>query len=950
MHEKAAGRASLPAKGPHHCFLCKNLVENSRPLAKAKASQYGLQEDQVVQGARVCSNCRCKAVRSSTIQCPIPNCTAVKNRVKRLKPLPSALGSVSQELRDSILADLQIAAGVTHSCSGCHSRILRRLNLKSGSNPDGDDWTDKEVEAFCNAIQEHGPHWTKVATALSTTEGCSTKTHYQCKAFFQKNQKKLGLNALMNEYRKNSNPEHKPTLTDEEESGSSTSSCEEETGNVPGAASDTDSAASPTNAEANAPLNQQKQFADIPRVPGVKVESSVISPRISQEGAPHVTHRDEYDSSATETADEGQGAVESEHNFAGKLPIKSVLNQTSSVSVDMKDLMLNVIERSLMKSGTNSTNAGGSQQTPTISSILGTNRVLGGASYPSREYRGSPSAPPMSSTPNNELPKEGLVVMQVQQALKENSAEGVTLDLSTRKRGPSPHSKLHQQPPPKAAPPRSYEPIVFRDVPTGQPPMYLTQPYHPAKGSITQGTPMPGSHLSAQSFPASSTRYEMPTKGQLKESDQSDIIMSDFITSQQMHGRPAEAPMHHYYPIYPAGGAQLVPNQQRQGVIQRGAAKPMPQQQRPPPRSSSPPPMKKSAYPQGHEALNNLVDIALQQGSLPVPKEKMNSVGGPPAMINEGLGKGLADSHMVAEQRIQQPQMYADYPPLQERSLMKLQNSAYRKEYYGRRQDEDPPRPNLQSMRQLPTEPDRQKQSPAPYMSRAPPAPKQSNEQQLTAASLIHAIITHQINQSSDVEAAVPRPSDKLFQGFQRELPAKSHANDSSEMESGRLSKPSDDSTDGKETLGEHIDRIINKDFQTKRPDESRPGKRCEEPLEVDTMKNCTSYEQISPPPPSRPDVVSNYSDDKPLLFDYVKSRIVQAMRISEDEADASESKAKEAAIGSQEQQRPEDERQAAPTESAYPSYPPPLEAAAAPQAPPKPPETQYEPLSEPED
>lgn len=93
------------------------------------------------------------------------------------------------------------------SCPGCHSRILRRLNVKTNSM-DNDDWTDKEVEVICNAIQEHGSQWIKVASVVSTAEGCSAKTHYQCKAFFQKNQKKLGLNALMNEYHKVCSKQH----------------------------------------------------------------------------------------------------------------------------------------------------------------------------------------------------------------------------------------------------------------------------------------------------------------------------------------------------------------------------------------------------------------------------------------------------------------------------------------------------------------------------------------------------------------------------------------------------------------------------------------------------------------------------------------------------------------------------------------------------------------------
>lgn len=99
---------------------------------------------------------------------------------------------------------------------------------------------------------------------------------------------------------------------------------------------------------------------------------------------------------------------------------------------------------------------------------------------------------------------------------------------------------------------------------------------------------------------------------------------------------------------------------------------------------------------------------------------------------------------------------------------------ACRKDYYGRRAEDDAQRQqvmqqNMQNMRQLPQMPPEPPKQSVPYMSRAPPPPPKQNapgEQQLTAASLIHAIITHQINQSSDVEMTNThtRPGDKLFQ------------------------------------------------------------------------------------------------------------------------------------------------------------------------------------------
>lgn len=143
--------------------------------------------------------------------------------------------------------------------------------------------------------------------------------------------------------------------------------------------------------------------------------------------------------------------------------------------------MLNVIERSLMKPvGSQPLSASAnnsSPQTPTISSILRSDKPL---MFPSREYRGSPSAPPMAQSAGpQDLPKEGLVVMQVQQALKESSAEGVTLDLSTRKRGPSPMAKMqqqqHQHPPrPTLRPSYMIENMHYRDGPPPQS-MYQSQ-------------------------------------------------------------------------------------------------------------------------------------------------------------------------------------------------------------------------------------------------------------------------------------------------------------------------------------------------------------------------------------------------------------------------------------------------------------------------------------------
>lgn len=120
--------------------------------------------------------------------------------------------------------------------------------------------------------------------------------------------------------------------------------------------------------------------------------------------------------------------------------------------------------------------------------------------------------------------------------------------------------------------------------------------------------------------------------------------------------------------------------------------------------------------------------------------------------------------------------------------------------------------------------------------------------------------------------------------------------------------------------------------------------------------RSSSSYEQISPPT-ARPDAVANFEEKSHLSpLDYVKNRIVEVMRISEEEDDASDAKAKEAAASApapspQQQQRSDACEPAGSAYSPYQQQQPPMEAAGGPPPPQaKPAEAQYEPLSEPED
>nr|CAD7429781.1 unnamed protein product [Timema monikensis] len=571
--------------GVHPCIVCKTSLDQflqSRPLPRSHALQYGLSEDQVTPGARVCNTCRCKSVRSRYTQCPMPKCPNGKGRVKRLRSLPGKWTELPPEIRNPIIIEFQIPETLTKCCSACFNRISRRLapHIQDGNAIADDDqlsqcqqlrWSEEEIESAKRALKEFGTNWSKVAERVG-----NTKTHHQCKNFYFNYRKKMGLDLLVQEYNKNHlGEERKPTVTDEEESGSSTSSCDEMSG-VP-LNSDTDSAASPNNSQ---PIEEKRSspmktvlVSDVreEQLDLAKVRQATETEETKAPNPPTQTAvcKEDYDSSATETADEGQGGADADASAVVRQSPKTINYPISSTSVtvvpsqpecggvqtpgvlglrasdlgvlglsihavngpvregspptrSVKDLVLGMIEMQLLKNpgghGNNtSVNLSGTIVEPTISSILKTDHhaeihrsdITFGREYRSEaksrqvqvtqdtslatlsvvnsHHSSTPTSlhphlpPPGSSlleripqcmqatitqcsTPSSvEFPKEGLVVVQVQQALREN--EGVTLDLSIKKprecspsplasivrdsspmgsRGDSPYQPIHQ--------------------------------------------------------------------------------------------------------------------------------------------------------------------------------------------------------------------------------------------------------------------------------------------------------------------------------------------------------------------------------------------------------------------------------------------------------------------------------------------------------------------------
>ncbi|XP_059608469.1 uncharacterized protein LOC132256217 isoform X2 [Phlebotomus argentipes] len=345
------------------CFVCKaSLCSRSRPLEKSRCKQYGIPEASLVAGARVCNTCQCKSLRSKYSSCPLPTCPNAKDRVKRFRNLPTRLFDLAPEIRDAIVAEFQIPPGVQKCCSACLIRIRRKLapHIQTAV------FTDEEVGRLKGALGEWGHNWQKLEEVMG-------KPAATVRMFYSVNRKKCGLEEAVAEYYKK-NPgemrEMQGELSDVDESDFSTSSCDEREAN-----SDTASAESPpTNAAPG-------QMPSVGVVPTGKLSLEVDAMAAGQMGMvkkseeerlpqpePAKRHSmksvEECDSSATETADE-----ENELSPANRQSPKVLLypNQTtitmlpfsgqngprdvSSPPQNVRDVVLNVIERSLKTSG-----------------------------------------------------------------------------------------------------------------------------------------------------------------------------------------------------------------------------------------------------------------------------------------------------------------------------------------------------------------------------------------------------------------------------------------------------------------------------------------------------------------------------------------------------------------------------------------------------------------------
>ncbi|XP_050519955.1 uncharacterized protein LOC126893623 isoform X3 [Daktulosphaira vitifoliae] len=994
------------------CAVCKaENVACPRTLNPSDASQYGVKPEDIKPGSRVCNTCRCKVVRSQNrrvIYCPLPSCPTVQSNtrrpVKRLRPLPAKWSTA----QDIIASEFQISQSTTKCCSACFNRIQRRLmalgvvGTTNNINTDSlDGWTDEETNALKKGIREHGTRWSEISKLVGPN-----KSHYHCKEFYFSFRKKLGLDLLVQEYKKANGSEQKPALTDEEESGSSTSSCDET--NLVLCDSDTQSAPSPTNTLPQSSPNRETNSPSQIKLTSKETQNDTELNNRSLVG------KEDYDSSATETADEGTGGTaENESSVLQHNSINELEKKDKNVTdISVSDILSDVIEKQFTKEHvSNREKENGSM--PTISSILLDpeypikDRNTGSNNIEIKQSMATISVVP--SPREHHHNKDSLVVLQVQSSKAPDIRvpEGVTLDLSIKKSREEdsyadPLPIKHAQPPPppgtmyrppptqihetnnfyspqyaelgrsgkqgeiywtKISPSNNHVMVhpsqsvphvtvkqtsqiklpnkvtspqltianvvssklspnmlnssktsgsIMHGTPVSAATLYIppqsnrySQSSQSSGGSITQGTPVHQRmlHNSSQNinpdyYQKRSSQYQ---SRQPHFSEQRQIIMNDYITSQQMHSNvTAQFPRAQKPPVT----SSLYYQPTRQGVIQRHNTAP---------KVTSP-----QSYPPGHEALGSLVDVAIRQPSLPVPlthsddrhREPERFVRGSPVpkIYREQRHEQIQREREIVAQREREMQAVAQIREQQQREqyLREKQMMHHRltPEQHSRmvasfqqqqRQQEPREQPRVmqipstvssfqQSRSNTPVS--RNQEPPSNIQNRDNGAAsgrlsRQGMEHALTAANLIDAIITHQINQSNDgtghpsnavptsnhTHIQQPRAGDKLFQAFPEANEKSAVKTRSSPEITNRQGEP----YQSEHNFKEYPSYMLATGFEphTWKLRRALQQKECEQQLKDDNNR-VRFY-------PTQADI--------PLSpLDYVKNRIAEVMRTSDDD------------------------------------------------------------------
>ncbi|CAN7937674.1 unnamed protein product, partial [Ixodes hexagonus] len=292
------------------CAVCRCRLDQGsrwRPLTKANCHVYALKESDLTPEARVCASCRFKTVRQRFVQCPIPTCKTPKRKLKRLRPLPSKWAELDKDVKESIVQELQIPAGIQKCCSACFNRIARKLEPHPPSEDCGDSssrWTEEEMEQAKRGLREYGTDWPALASLVQS------KTKEQCKNFYFNYKRKLCLDEIVRTFREvqASKDDGKRQVTDDEDSGETTTSCEEDNC-ADRCSSDTASACSPSAKQLDeVSVWECEKPMLAPAMPAIAPPPEVLAKPPGTDGNNGFEASADYDSSATVSADEGQAA------------------------------------------------------------------------------------------------------------------------------------------------------------------------------------------------------------------------------------------------------------------------------------------------------------------------------------------------------------------------------------------------------------------------------------------------------------------------------------------------------------------------------------------------------------------------------------------------------------------------------------------------------------------
>lgn len=305
----------LMEDGPHRCCVCDADVENfskSRSVNRTNFQIYGISSFK--PGLRICMNCHFKNMKRT---CPFLSCKTPRRKLKRLKMLPPQWFALPEDSRHSLAKELDLPGETTTACPRCVMRLSRRIGAVSPSatlslqnqNTENISWSDKEIELLKKGLFENGKNWNVISSLIAT------KTVKECRMFYFNYKYKLNLDQLVKSYNEKSSDSKSVIESDSEEywnelsDSEETSSAEEGNGRC---TSDTASAPSPLSKNID-----DKEF-EVVKSANDKAAGETSQPEFSKLqdykslSASQGSLKSDYDSSATMSADEGQGNGDNE--------------------------------------------------------------------------------------------------------------------------------------------------------------------------------------------------------------------------------------------------------------------------------------------------------------------------------------------------------------------------------------------------------------------------------------------------------------------------------------------------------------------------------------------------------------------------------------------------------------------------------------------------------------